>query len=1079
MSMEDCSKRFIQAFIYRICYIIIARGEKLNGKDMKIILPLAVVIILILSIVGIALMSMPKENGGTEEVNGPYLMSVGPITDENGEPIEGAIVTLMMGNTTIASEVTNKNGYASFSFDKKIEKGKYKIEISRDGFNSNLFEVDLDYSGNNILLHIENTESNMKLIPKTLPPLKFTVGPIWGTSTDGLLAGVAIELRLLNNTIAIEYTDANGTATFTFETPPEDGTYILNISFINYTSIEREILVDYDENTQTLSVIGNFDGLTLEPSTPPEPLPPLKMLVGPITGQDVVLKGITVELLYNNKTVLTENSDENGLATFTFETPPLDGVYFIRVTAKDFEIMDIEITLKYNEELHELIITGQITNITLVPIIQPEPPEPKNDPDYYKGFDAYKELQDKDSEPVDVEERLDPNNDGTPEFNLEIVTETEKNIDVDQYVGLNNVGEPKYAPEINNYEAADPGLYMSRQARESRSISSSVSGSGTESNARSEWKEPNNLTHYDDIIILNEILDNGTTEIMKYNTNVVDSQGISEFNAEVADVGNIINNSLKVGYINGTNASDANNDGKPEHLVIWKVVYLLKDRNNDKKPDHKIVAVLIYDVYDNNSNGIFEYSRGFTGALNAYDNDYNGQFEEKIYAVAVGEEAKIDGNITKHFKRIGIFYNHTVDKNNDSVYELHRAAMYIQLYFDNNSNGNFELVHQFAGGIELIDNNSNRKYESLILVWAGNVLWDKNDDGIPNINKTFVWILSAKDKNEDKKPEDKWLLHTLNLYFDNNSNGNIEFSREIIAGYRAFDNDSNGLEEHRDALRAVKHTWDLNDDGIQDANVSRGHVFLWRDKNQDNKPEYQLALFYLEQFYDNNSNGNFEFTHKLIQGFLVIDTNSDGNANELRAVHYGVAVRDLKDNGKLSFSQSFGYALHFIDKDDDANLEYKHAVFGNERKWDNNTDGIYETVNQLAAGYEGRDDDDDGQIDVERFFILANRTIDKNHDGNPEFRQITIFVTLRVYNSSGGIIYGRDVVHSTVAYDNNSNGNFELVRSILLGHVGYNGTQNGSKIDWETEKVLLYFTEMKDNDDNGTWDKVTGFKVVL
>jgi hypothetical protein len=1044
----------------------------MNGKELKIILPIAVVAILVLSVIGIALMSGPKDDKDSEiEETDPYSMNIGPILDDNGDPVEGAVISLMSGNVTFGSEVTNDKGYAAFSFEEKIEPGTYNLSVSKDGFEINTVKVDLDYSDHNILLHGE-IEQNTILTRIQLPPLEFTVGPIRGTTEDGILEGVTIELRLDNSTISTMYTNENGTATFTFETPPENGLYILNISFFNYSSIEREIIVDYNNDTHTLSVIGNFDGITLVHLKPPEPQPPLELLVGPINGEEEVLKGITVELIFGTKTLDTINTDENGIATFTFDTPPKDGNYQILISALDYYEKEIYITITYNEELHELDITGEISDITLIPIKPPEPPEPKNDPDYYQELDAYKEFEGNDGQPVDVEKMLDGDSDGTPEYYYDIEVETNKEVHVEQFVGLDNQGDPEYAPEIAGYEGLEPEPYLG-----SRNQARSVSDDSETS--RSDWQEPSNLTHYDDIVDLNNLLDNGTTDMMRAGseTNVVDQNGVGEFMAEVGDVGNLIANNLKVGFINGSNSTDANNDSNPERLVIWKIVYKLIDRNGDNKTDKKIAAIQIFDLYDRNSNGVFEYSIGFQGVCKAFDNDYNGHFEDITYALALGDEAKIDGNITKHFKRVGVFYNHTIDKNNDSVYELQRAAIYTVHSYDNNSNGNFELHLEFAGGIEGIDTNSNGKYESLLLVWGGNVRLQKKDNGIDTLNRTIMWIVSSKDQNEDSNPEIVWLLHHLKMSYDNNSNGNPEFTREIIAGYRGFDNNSNGKIEYQDALRAVGHSWDWNDDNTSDSNVSKGFIFLWRDKNEDSNPEYQLALIYLERNYDNNSNGNYEFTHKLIRGVLLRDINSDGKINVLRAVHYAIITVDTNDNGKPNYAQGFGFALHFIDLDSDGNLEYKRAVFGFENRWDNNTDGVFEAVNQLAAGYEGIDTNDDGQLDIERFFILANVTIDNNNDGNPEVRRFSILASLRVYNSTGTIIFGRNVLHSTVAFDNNSNGNFELVRSIIIGHVGYNGSQNGSKIDWETEKVLIFFTEMRDTNDDGTWDKIIRIKL--
>ncbi|MCK5560287.1 MAG: hypothetical protein KAJ51_06820 [Thermoplasmata archaeon] len=45
-----------------------------------------------------------------------------------------------------------------------------------------------------------------------------------------------------------------------------------------------------------------------------------------------------------------------------------------------------------------------------------------------------------------------------------------------------------------------------------------------------------------------------------------------------------------------------------------------------------------------------------------------------------------------------------------------------------------------------------------------------------------------------------------------------------------------------------------------------------------------------------------------------------------------------------------------------------------------------------------------------------------------------------------------------------------MIESILFDHEGLNGTQNGSKIDWETEHVLIFWQKHIDTNDDGTWD---------
>jgi hypothetical protein len=54
----------------------------MNGKELKILLPLAVVVVLILSVVGVLLIAGPSGDGTDgKDDTGPYTMSVGPILD--------------------------------------------------------------------------------------------------------------------------------------------------------------------------------------------------------------------------------------------------------------------------------------------------------------------------------------------------------------------------------------------------------------------------------------------------------------------------------------------------------------------------------------------------------------------------------------------------------------------------------------------------------------------------------------------------------------------------------------------------------------------------------------------------------------------------------------------------------------------------------------------------------------------------------------------------------------------------------------------------------------------------------------
>jgi len=719
----------------------------MNGKDLKYILPMAVVVIIILAILGAAMLSGPSGDD-EEEYTGPYTMSVGPIMDEENNPIAGAVVILKNGGGKVRSAVTDADGMAEFSIDDKLSPGDYTILITKKGFEDIEINTTLDYDGNTIVLSGLEENKEIKLPPEVLPPMEFSVGPI--------------------------------------------------------------------------------------------------------NGKDGLMVDITVELKHNDEVIKNETTDESGMATFTFSEPPVDGLYDIYILIEDYELMEIEISLIYNKDTHTLTVIGDLTDINLKFIEPPVPPEPEDNPEYYKELDAYKEIEGSQEQPVDIEGELDQDGDGTPEFYEDIEDETPKeDMVTDEYLPLDENGDPVYSPEIAGYEPVDHNSLLEGQTRQSRSTEKSSRGT----------RAGENLTHYDEFINKKELLDNSTEKIMTIkgeSENIVNPNMASEFAAEVVQVPIILAASLEIDYINGSNSSDSNNDSKPEHLVIWKTVKILRDFNGDNITDKKVVAIWIVEMFDNNSNGVFEKSRALGAAMIAWDNNSDGRFEDIKYAVALGEETKIDGNYTKHYKKMGIFYNHTMDANNDSIYEFQRAAVYFEHHFDNNSNGYYELIRKFGGGFEGIDEDSNGTYERVLWIWGGNELKDLNDDNSTDQNRSIAWIYAYTDENEDSKYEDQALLVIANARFDNNSNGIIEENKTFIAGFRLIDENSDGNPEEKAAAIAGIQQKDRNDEGTVDNSSAVALVFLWSDTNDDSKPESQRALIYMETRDDKDSDGNNE-----------------------------------------------------------------------------------------------------------------------------------------------------------------------------------------------------------------------------
>ncbi len=930
----------------------------MNGKDMKWILPLALVTVIILSIIGIATLQGPEE-----EEEGPYTMKVGPFTDENGNPLEGVIITLKgEDGDRVDSEVTDNKGYAAFEFREQIDAGGYTLVIDKDGYQALEMNVSLGYQADKIRVQGLNPEG-VKLDPVELPPVELSVGPISGPG--GLLDGAEVSLKRAGTVIRTLTTDADGMVNFVFDEPPETGEYVLNITKKGFVGVENTIDIEYVEETNNVNVNGVTKNIVMEKLTPPTP------------------------------------------------------------------------------------------------------PGPKQDPDYYKELDGYQAVKDSDEIPVDLEKKMDPNGDGIPEFQSEIEDTAVRDIDVSDRLVTDGQGNPQYSPEINSYEPMDPEPYLEDKTRGANTGEGGV-----------------NLTDYEDFLSQGEMFDNGTDKILRHDEEdlVNPAENAGGFSSEVADVTVMIEENLALGFVNGTNMTDENGDGDIDHIVMWWIAYYEEDRNGDNVTDLKKAAVRAFEVWDNNSNGYhnpitdqlenYEYSKGMQAGMVAYDNNSDGHFEDVAYAVVKAEEAKIDDNLTESYSKMAIYWNHTVDTDNDTYYELQRAALYVEEKYDNNSNGHYELQREFAGGYEAVDNNSNGKLEKAFMVWGGHEAKDENDDGVEDRNRTLMWIYRAVDENEDNNPEEQYLLVHATESWDNNTNGHFEDKSELIAGLKVLDEDSDTNPEEQAAILALGKEWDTNDDGVVDSNASVGHIYIWEDTNDDSIPEHQHAVFYFSQNFDNNTNGHFETQRELIVGFSVDDPDSDGTENEVFALQYGVEKADSQDTGDLDHFESFAHMLRLTDADGDGNPEEKHAIFGYERKWDNNTDGKFEAVDQFMAAYEGLDPDDDGSPNEETFLIIVNHTVDSNGDGNPETCEHGIMASHTEYDASGNVTYARHVLVHHAAYDNNSNGYFELEKAMIAGHEGFNGTENGSgNMTWEVEHVQIYYMENKDSDDDGTWDE--------
>src|SRR5712692_11099376 len=153
------------------------------------------------------------------------------------------------------------------------------------------------------------------------------------------------------------------------------------------------------------------------------------------------------------------------------------------------------------------------------------------------------------------------------------------------------------------------------------------------------------------------------------------------------------------------------------------------------------------------------------------------------------------------------------DANHDGHPEYVHARMLGTCIVDANHNGVPEAGVTIARDFQLWDNDSDGKFNALVGRQGIDAFADPNEDHVHEYTAQALWTLSVKDANGDKKPESVMVTFAGEQRFDRNESGNAEFVRTLRGELCMTDKSSVGRADSADLELHLYQTYDLADTG--------------------------------------------------------------------------------------------------------------------------------------------------------------------------------------------------------------------------------------------------------------------------
>ena len=340
-------------------------------------------------------------------------------------------------------------------------------------------------------------------------------------------------------------------------------------------------------------------------------------------------------------------------------------------------------------------------------------------------------------------------------------------------------------------------------------------------------------------------------------------------------------------------------------------------------------------------------------------------------------------------------------------------------YTDLNEDGNLERYIAYNRTSRLINTQGTwwpltQYYSEMTLIWR----IDYNDDGTNDVEYIVDHSAFRSDPNEDGNRDTRRDSLNSVMRFDRDQDGNIDLVRSVQQSTIAYDNNSDGeielfwtyriavLRDDVDRDGDFEHvvllrSWSIHWDwGVIEYNIDTAFTRDITDDDVDGNPEIVKRTYERTNGTDLDIDPLLERQDSINAEVRKYDPDSDGIfENVFRRVKISTELDEHSNGFTKTDSTQWSVWVWRNHQTDD--IRFIRTTVNVMDSWDNNSDGIADTSRAHARWWNAFDWDNDGFLERRSIVFYNWLSIDDDADGNISLHRLDSTYHLRVFDQNG------------------------------------------------------------------------------
>src|SRR5207247_2444822 len=270
-------------------------------------------------------------------------------------------------------------------------------------------------------------------------------------------------------------------------------------------------------------------------------------------------------------------------------------------------------------------------------------------------------------------------------------------------------------------------------------------------------------------------------------------------------------------------------------------------------------------------------------------------------------------------------------------------------------------------------NDSDGTFNALVGRQGVEVFADPNEDHVHEYTAQGLWTVNIQDANGDKRPESVMVTFAGEQRFDRNENGNAEFVRTVHAELCMTDTASDGTPDSADIEVHAYQTYDIGDNGTIQYRAALDLAASTRDANNDGHNESAQMNVTAYEALDRDNDSFDELARGIEVSFAATDANSNGFPERVDGRVYLDGRADPNPDGIVR---------NTIEDQQPDRVELRA---GATQDMDFNSDGLVDETRGAPIDLLAVDANSNGAYESTNVTIHGSAVRDAKHDGVPEY----------------------------------------------------------------------------------------------